>query len=67
MVFRTWYRYYEYYIILFGLSNTLVIFQIYINKVLVGLIDIICIIYLDDIFIYFKNKSKYTEVVIEIL
>ena len=40
---------------LFRLSNTLVIFQAYINYILVGLINIIYIIYLDNILIYLEN------------
>jgi hypothetical protein len=40
---------------LFGLSNTLVIFQVYINHVLVSLINITCIIYLNIILIYSKD------------
>jgi hypothetical protein len=42
---------------LFKLSNTLVIFQAYINYVLVGLINIIYIVYLDNILIYLENPE----------
>jgi hypothetical protein len=41
----------------FRLSNTLVIFQAYINYILVSLIDIIYIIYLDNILIYLENPE----------
>jgi len=44
---------------LFGFANVLAIFQVYINRVLVGLIDIICIVYLDDILIYSCNEAKH--------
>jgi len=40
---------------LFRLSNTLVIFQAYINYILVDLINIIYIVYLDNILIYLEN------------
>ena len=39
----------------FGLSNTLVIFQGYVNKILAEKLDIFVIVYLDDILIYTKN------------
>jgi Reverse transcriptase (RNA-dependent DNA polymerase) len=43
----------------FGLTNAPTIFQIYINKALIGLVDVYCVIYLDNIFIYFKDKKKH--------
>ena len=43
----------------FGFINALTSFQIYINKVIAGLIDIIYIIYLDDILIFFKDRASY--------
>ena len=58
-VFRTRYGHFEYIIIPFGLANTPATFQLYINRVLVGLIDIYYIIYLDDIFIYFINSTDH--------
>jgi hypothetical protein len=36
----------------FGLYNALATFQAYINCALVGLVDIYCVVYLDDILIY---------------
>jgi Reverse transcriptase (RNA-dependent DNA polymerase) len=54
--FRTHYEYYEYVVMPFGLTNAPATFQIYINKILVGLVDIYCIIYLDNILVYSKNK-----------
>ncbi len=53
--------------ILFGLVNALIIFQLYINRVLVGLIDIYYIIYLDDIFIYSTNPADYQRYIHKIL
>ena len=44
--------------ILFGLNNTLTSFQSYINKILVKKLNILVIIYLNNIFIYTKNSSK---------
>ena len=53
--------------IFFGLVNTPAIFQLYINRALVGLIDIYCVIYLDDIFIYSANSADHQRHVREVL
>ncbi len=42
----------------FRLTNALATFQEYINKILVEKLNIFVIIYLDNIFIYTKNKRK---------
>ena len=43
----------------FSLTNTLVIFQAYINKVLFGLINYFIVIYLNNILIYSKPGEDY--------
>jgi hypothetical protein len=43
----------------FSLTNTLATFQAYINKALSGLVDYFVVIYLNDIFIYFKLREDY--------
>ena len=50
--FRTRYGHFEYQVLPFGLANTLATFQAYINRALAGLVDVTCIVYLDDILIY---------------
>ena len=45
----------------FRLANAPATFQSYINKALEGLINIICIVYLDNILIYSKDENKYIE------
>ncbi len=45
---------------LFGLTNASVIFQAYINKALKGLLDIIYIVFMDDISIYSNLVEEYT-------
>ena len=42
---------------LFGFSNSLAIFQGYVNKILAEKLDIFVIVYLDDILIYIKNSG----------
>jgi hypothetical protein len=39
----------------FRLLNALVTFQAYINHALIRLVNVICIVYLNDILIYFKD------------
>ena len=53
------YGYFKYLIILFGLINMLTSFQTYINKIITGLINIIYIIYLNNILIFSKNRTFY--------
>ena len=67
IVFRIRYGYYEYTIILFRLTNILVIFQILINNVLCEYLDIFVIAYLDDILIYLENPGDYIKYVQTIL
>ena len=51
-VFKTRYRYWEYQVMPFGLTNTPASFQGFVNKILAEKLDIIVIMYLDNIFIY---------------
>ncbi len=67
IVFRIRYNYFKYIMILFGLINTPTIFQLYINRVLINLINIYYIIYLDNVFIYFINSTDYQRHVREVL
>ena len=57
--FRTRYDHFEYQIMSFKLTNVSITFQIYINKALRKLIDIICVIYLNNILIFNKDSTKH--------
>ena len=57
-LFKTQYSYFEYQVMLYGLSNTPVTFQGYVNKILVEKLDIFVVIYLDDILIYTKDSRQ---------
>ena len=59
MTFRTRYDHFEYQIMLFELTNAPIIFQIYINKILRRLINVICVIYLNDILIFNEDSTKH--------
>ena len=61
--FRTRYGHFEYMVMPFGLSNAPATFQAYISQALVGLVDTICVIYLDDILIYSADtKTHHADV-----
>jgi Reverse transcriptase (RNA-dependent DNA polymerase) len=59
MAFRTQYSQFEYQILPFGLANAPAIFQTYMNRALQGLVDITCIVYLDDILIFSMNLEDH--------
>jgi Reverse transcriptase (RNA-dependent DNA polymerase) len=50
----------------FGLTNAPVTFQTYINETLKGLLNVTCVVYMDDICIYSDLVKKYTEHVREV-
>ena len=43
----------------FRLTNAPVLFQAYINQALASLIDVICIVYLDDILIFSEDPKEH--------
>ena len=61
--FCTRYKHFEYIIITFELTNASIIFQIYINKTLIDIVDVFCVIYFDDILIFFKNRITHVNYV----
>ena len=67
MTFRIRYNHFEYIIMSFGLVNASVTFQTLINKILRELINHICMIYLNDILIYFKTRKKHWKCVRKML
>lgn len=65
--FRTRYGHYEYLVMPFGLANAPATFQSYMNETLAGLVDITCVVYLDDILIYSSNETDHITHVKEVL
>ena len=59
--FRTRYGYFEYLVMPFGLTNASATFQAYINKLLTGLMDKFCVVYLDDILIYLDSQPEHLD------
>jgi hypothetical protein len=66
-VFNTRYSLFETLVILFGLSNALVIFQAWINEILYLYLDIFCIVYINNILIYSDNLLEYKKYIKKIL
>ena len=58
-VFCIRYEHFEYLVMPFSLANVLVTFQAYINEMLWHLVDTICVVYLDDILVYFTIREQY--------
>ncbi len=65
--FHTRYDYFKYIIMSFDLINMSVIFQTYINKILTKLLNDFCVIYLNDILIFFVEKTDHVNHVKQIL
>ncbi len=59
--FRTRYGHFEYLVMPFGLTNAPASFQAYINEALRGLLDHICIAYMDDILIFSQDEEEHEK------
>src|SRR5438034_10306610 len=59
--FQTYYEYFEYLVVPFGLINTPATFQSYINYALYDLVNDFCIVYLDNILVFSKSKKEYQK------
>jgi hypothetical protein len=65
--FRTRYGHFEYLVMPFGLTNAPAAFQAYINQALAGLVDVTCIVYLDDILVFSDTEEEHVGHVKEVL
>ena len=65
--FRTRYGHFEYLVMPFGLANAPATFQAYINRALVGLVDVTCVVYLDDILVFSETTAEHWRHVKEVL
>lgn len=59
--FKTRYEYYEFLVILFGLTNVPTTFLDIVNKVFRAIIDQFIVVFIDDILIYFKSQVKHED------
>ena len=55
------YRHFEYNVMPFSLTNAPTTFQAYINRALAGLVDVCCVVYLDDILVYSDTREEYVR------
>ncbi len=65
--FCTRYDQFEYQMMLFELTNAFAIFQFYVNHALKLFMNICCVIYLNDVLVYFETKEQHWEHVRKIL
>jgi reverse transcriptase-like protein len=65
--FKTRYGQFEYTVMPFGLTNAPSTFQAYINRALVGFVDVCCIVYLDDILIFSRTREEHTSHILQVL
>lgn len=65
--FRCRYGHYEYVVMPFGLANAPATFQAHINRCLNGLVDSICVVFMDDILIYSVDATSHRQHVCEVL
>ena len=61
------YDYFKYVIMLFELTNASAIFQTYINQALAELLNVFCIVYLDNILIFSQNENEHQKHVKQIM
>ena len=65
--FCMWYGHFEYMVMPFGLSNVPATFQAYINKALINMVNVFCVVYLNDILIYSSLLEKHWNHVRQVL
>ena len=65
--FRTRYGHFEYTVMPFGLANAPATFQAYVNRAMSDLLDVCCIVYLDDILIFSNSEEEHVRHVREVL
>ncbi len=65
--FRIRYKHFEYLMTFFDLTNASITFQVYINKTFNELINDFCVMYLNDILIFFKNRKSHVQHIREML
>jgi len=63
----THYGYFKYLVLPFRLINKPATFWGYINRALLGLVDVFYIVYLNNILIFFKNLEEHQRYILEVL
>ena len=66
-VFQTQYRHFKYIVMLFRLANAPATFQAYVNYTMSDLLDVYCIIYLNNILIFSNLEEEHVHHIQEVL
>ena len=66
-LFKTHYSSYEWLVMSFGLTNSLALFQWFMNNILGDLLDKCIVVYLNDILVYSNNLKEHKEHIRELL
>lgn len=61
MNFHTLYGHFEFFVMSFGLTNSLMVFMDLINKVFRQFLDLLVIVFIDEIFLSSKNKLDHAN------
>ncbi|XP_039065581.1 uncharacterized protein LOC120211024 [Hibiscus syriacus] len=70
IIFRTRYDHYEFLMMMFGITSTLVVFMDSINRVFHPYLDHFMVIFIDDILVYSQSKEEhdqYLRIILQIL
>ncbi|KAH0650155.1 hypothetical protein KY284_030067 [Solanum tuberosum] len=59
--FRTRYRHFELLVMYFGLTNSLAVFMDLMNSILRPYLDLLVIVFIDDILVYSRSKAEHAE------
>jgi hypothetical protein len=59
--FTTRYGLYEYTVLSFGLANAPAYFMYLMNKVFIEYLDMLVVVFIDDIVVYFRNEEEHEE------
>ncbi|OOO05787.1 RNA-directed DNA polymerase (Reverse transcriptase) [Aspergillus oryzae] len=65
--FRTRYGHFEYLVVPFGLTNAPATFQSYLHTALYDILDVCCVVYLDDILIFSLDRESHTRHIKQVL
>lgn len=65
--FRTRYGHFEYLVVPFGLTNAPATFQSYLHTALYDILDVCCVVYLDDILIFSLDRESHTGHIKQVL
>src|SRR5437660_3433145 len=66
-MFQMWYESYKWVVMPFSLTNASVAFQCFVNAIFINMLDVLVIVYLDDILIFSNDKESHKVHIKEVL